>query len=423
MVEDCSRHGVARHVEVVAGRDETVVEPPGLQLRGDAPGIGVRRGERQGDVLPLLSGVLENIGLVGDLHRLRQPARTDVVRGEPAGVADVVGQRERRLAGRGGFDPHLHFAHRVRLSAAQIHQFGQNLPSALVDFLFFRVEGERLAFQRFQPCGIVLVQLPDGGQRGGDVPVGDRAVRFQQFALRIHDLARGLQPVQLPLRLFERLFERLLAGRAFEAVGVVEKPVDGRHREWAFGADLHALVIQIGRQAGEYDRRISGREVYLPGARHLRPVDEQGHFFNGGLDFLRSGDGRNSCGQRQQQQHAFQIHCFVGLGWLQTKLVNYSERPNIRACCPHRACISPPRLLPVRACFSPPRLLSARAAPTRTPASRAPSCGGSGPCRGCRCCLRGCGAPRVWACIRPFGRPCPPACRLRGRACPPAPSG
>ena len=140
MVEDCSRHGVARHVEVVAGRDETVFEPPGLQFRGDAPGIGVRRGERQGDVLPLLSGVLENIGLVGDLHRLRQPARTDVVRGEPAGVADVVGQRERRLAGRGGFDPHLHFAHRVRLSAAQIHQFGQNLPSALVDFLFFRVE-------------------------------------------------------------------------------------------------------------------------------------------------------------------------------------------------------------------------------------------------------------------------------------------
>ena len=263
--------------------------------------VGIRRRERQGDVLPLLLGVLENIGLVGDLHRLRQPARTDVVGGEPSGVADVVGQRERSPAGRRGFDPHLHFAHRDRLFAAQIHQFGQNLPSALVDFLLFRVEGERLAFQLFQPCGIVLVQLPDGGQRGGDVPVGDRAVRFQQFALRIHDLARGLQAVQLLLRFVDLLFQRLPAGRAFEAVGVVENPVDGRHREWPFGADLHALVVQIGRQPGEYDGRISGREVDLPGARHLRSVDEQGYLLHGGLHLLLSRCGESRCAQSQQQ--------------------------------------------------------------------------------------------------------------------------
>ena len=282
-VEHRSRHGVARQAGVVARRGHPVVEPPCFQLRGDASRRGVRRGERQVDVLPLLSGVLENVGFVGDLHGFRQPARTDVVGGEPPGVADVVGQRERPLAGCRGLDPHLHLAHRGRLPAAQLRQIRSYLPFAVAERFHLPVQLQHPAFELLHPGGVIFVEFLDGRQRGRHVAVAHRTVDLQQVGFRIDHRTRGLLLLLLLPDFGKLLLQRLLAGRTFEAVGVVEEPVDGRHGEFAFGGDLHALVVEVGREAREDDGRISGRDVDLPGARHLRPVDEESDFFDGGL--------------------------------------------------------------------------------------------------------------------------------------------
>ena len=152
---------------------------------------------------------------------------------------------------RRGFDPHLHLAHRCRLLAAQLRQLSENLLFAFVQRLHLPVQFERLALELLQTCGVVFVEFPDGRQRGRHIAVADRAVDLQQFVFGVDYLACGLLVQGLLPDFGQLLLQRLLADGAFEAVGVVEEPVDGRHGEFPFGGDLHALVVEIGREARE----------------------------------------------------------------------------------------------------------------------------------------------------------------------------
>ena len=205
--------------------------------------------------------------------------------------------------------------------AAQLGQIGKHLPFAFAQRFRPPVQFERPAFELLHPGGVIFVELLDGRQRRRRIAVAHRTVDLQQIGFRVDHLACGFLLLLFEPDSGEFLLQRLLPGRAFETVRMVEEPVDGRHGESPLGGDLHALVVEVGREPREYERRVAGRQVDLLGARHLRPVDEEGDLFDGGLHLrlprCRS-DGRRADAQQQPCDAIQTCHNMVRLGWFQT---------------------------------------------------------------------------------------------------------